>query len=222
MANVNAFLQSIVKSAKLVCFEKFNLAKTAFGPDNAELNAVKPDMDRIFLALDKQDFWNSTKPIDTDGTIIATQVIALDNVQPPQFNEVAAKIRSILTLLDTSVIKAAAKPLALSIVTSGMNIRILNALRITRQKINIRLQKFVDAGQDLTQDEAFKVMQIRQENLVKTYREQLTANQINGKEEDVEIIQLLGNNHAMAATSTIFKVHYNKLNNFIQAELPRV
>ncbi len=219
MANVNAFLQSIVKNTQSVCLEKFNLAKTAIGPANAELNAVKPDMDRIFLALDKPDFWTRPIPIDTDGTIIVAQVIVLDKLQPAQFNMVAAKIRSILTLLDTGVLKAAAKPLVVSTVTSGMNIRILNALRITRQQINIRLQKFVDAGQDLTQDEAFKVMQIRQENLVKTYREQLTANLIDGKQGDVDAIQLSGKNHAATTTTAMFKIHYNKLNNFIQDEL---
>lgn len=222
MANVNAFLQSIFKNAQSVCIEKFNLAKTAIGPDNAELNAVKPEMDRIFSPLEKQDFWNKPIPIDTDGTSIVAQVIALDKTQPAQFNTVAAKIRGILLLLDTRVLKAGAKPLVVSTVTSAMNIRILNALRITRQQINIRLQKFFDAGQDLTQDEAFKVMQIRQENLVKTYREQLTANLIDGKEGDVTIIQLSGTSHANAATTAMFKIQYNKLNNFIQDELRQV
>ena len=222
MTKVNNFLESIVKSAQSVCLEKFNLAQTIPGPNAADLAVLKPDMDRIFTSLAKPDLWNSPTPIDTDGTAIVAQVIALDNVQPTQLNTVAAKIRGILTLLDVSILKSGAQPQMAVAVTSGMNMRILNALRITRQQINIRLQKFTDAGQDLSQDDAFIAMQLRQEHLVKAYREKLTDNLIVGKESDVTIIQLSGNTIANTTTTAIFKMQYNKLNHFIQSQLPRV
>jgi hypothetical protein len=219
MADSNAFLQSIVRDAQTVCLEKFNLAATTLGPTNPDVKAVKMDLDRIFGTLSQPTFWINT--IDADGTPIVTQVIVLGSVDAGNLDGVVDKIRQTLQLIETEILlrgqasATAADPAP----PSDMNTKVLNALRIARQQIAIRLQKFASAGQDLSQDDDFMTMQNRQDALVNSYREKLKKNQIASKQTDVNIIRNNGNSIESAATQVAFLSTYATLSNFIQLKV---
>lgn len=219
MPDSNAFLQSIVKDAQTVCFEKFNLVATSLGPDNPDVKSVKTDLDRVFSALAKPGFW--VNPIDADGTPIVAQVITLGGIDSGHADGVVGKIRQTVLLIESeiltpgTVVAASNQPAP----PSDMNTRVLNALRITRQQIAIRLQKFAQAGQDLLQDTDFIAMQTRQDQLVATYREKLKNNQIASKLTDVNIIQRNGVQIESSVMASAFMSTYSTLSNFIQMKL---
>lgn len=219
MPDSNAFLQSIVKDAQTVCFEKFNLAATSLGPDDPDLKAVKTDLDRIFTALSKPGFW--INDIDADGTLIVTQVIILGSVDVGHLDGVVGKIRETLVLIETDILAPglASAAAATPTVPSGMNTSVLNALRMTRQQIAIRIQRFAQAGQDLTQDSDFIAMQTRQDKLVADYREKLKNNLIASKQTDVNIIRNTGNSLETSASQSAFFSAYATLSKFIQMKL---
>jgi len=222
MADSNAFLQSIVKDAQTLCLEKFNLAKTSLGPNNGDVKDLKKDLDRIFSTMAKPGFWTNT--IDTDGTIIVVQVISLGGADTTKADVVVLKIRNVLQSIETNILTPVmTTPLNTNgKVPSDMNVQVLNALRITRQQIGIRLQGFAQANQDLTQDPDYRTRQARQDQLVATYREKLLNNGIASKLTDVNVIKRNGNLIAASATKTAFFSAYDTLSNFIQLKVGAV
>lgn len=218
MPDSNAFLQSVVEDAQKVCIEKFNLATTSLGPDNPDLKAVKTDMDRIFSNLAKPDFW--LRDIDADSTPIVTQVIILGAVDTDHLDGIVGKIRQTLVLIETDIlIPGLAAAAIISTIPSGMNAQALNALRITRQQIAVRLQGFAQAGQDLTSDPDFVQRQTKQDQLVADYREKLKKNLIASKQTDVNILRNNGNAIQISTTKTAFFNIYDTISSFIQMKV---
>ncbi len=219
MANSNAFLQSLVKDTQTICTEKFNLAKTALGSNNADIIALKKEMDRIFTALNKPDFWTNT--VDADSEPIVEQIIELGSVDSSHLDGVVGKIQKMLRLLETNILNPGLESVDADPATSGMNLQVLDALRLTRQQIGIRLRSFAQAGLDLMQDTEFQTLQARQDPLVVTYREKLKADLIVSKQTDVIIIKRLGDLISATETTDAFKTNYSKLSDFIQTKLPQ-
>ncbi len=218
MPDSNAFLQSVVRDAQTVCTEKFNLATTSLGPDNPDLKAVKTDLDRIFSTLSKPGFW--LNDIDADSTPIVTQVIILGSVDVGHLDGVVGKIRQTLVLIETDIlIPGLASSAASTTVPSGMNAQVLNALRMTRQQIAIRLQNFAQAGQDLTQDPDFIERQTLQDQLVASYREKLKKNLIASKQSHVDILRNNGNAIQASTSKTAFFNIYDTISSFIQLKV---
>lgn len=222
MADSNAFLQSIVKDAQTVCLEKFNLAKTSLGPNNGDVKTLKKDLDRIFSTMAKPGFWTNT--VDTDGTAIVVQVITLGGADASKADAMVLKIRNVLQSIESNIIiPVLTSPVRMNDkIPSDMNAQVLNALRITRQQIGIRLQDFAQANQDLTQDPDYKTRQARQDQLVTTYREKLLNNLISSKLTDVNVIKRNGNLIAASANKTAFYSAYDTLSNFIQMKVGTV
>ena len=218
MSTSNAFLQSLVADSQTICIEKFNLVKTALGSDNADVRSIKTNMDRIFTALAKPDIWSNE--VDADSEPIVEQMIVLGSVDSSHLDGAVKKIQKFLQLLETNMLKPALESLDAPPATSGMNLQVLDALRLTRQQIGIRLRGFAQAGVDLTQDDDFQTMQDRQDPLVDTYRDKLKANLVVSKQTDVIIIKRLGDLIAATDTTVAFKSNYSKLSDFVQTKLP--
>lgn len=219
MANSNAFLQSLVKDSQTICIEKFNLAKTALGANNADIVALQKDTDRIFTALSKPDIWANT--VDADSEPIVEQIIVLGSVDSSHLDGVVGKIRKMLELLEANILQPGLESVDAGPATSGMNLQVLDALRLTRQQIGMRLRSFALAGEDLTQDSEFQTLQARQDPLVDGYREKLKADLIVSKQTDVIIIKRLGDLISATETTDAFKTNYSKLSDFIQTKLPQ-
>jgi hypothetical protein len=220
MADNNTFLQSIVKDAQTVCLEKFNLAKTSLGPNNDDVKNLKKDLDRIFSTMAKPGFW--TNPVDSDGTPIVLTVITLGKSDAARPIDVVVKIKGVLQSIEVNVLDMVLNTPPLNPkakVPSDLNTQALNALRITRQQIAIRLQKFAQANQDLSQDPDFKPRQARQDQLVDTYRNKLLNNLIFSKLTDVNVIKQNGNFIAASTSKTAFFSSYDTLSNFIQKKV---
>ena len=218
MANSNAFLQSLVNDAQTICIEKFNLAETALGPGNNTLIILKSDLDRVFTELTKPDIWSNE--VDADSEPIVEQIIVLGSADSSRPDGVVQQIQTILQLLENNILKPGLESLNTTPTTSGMNLQVLDALRLTRQQIGIRLRAFAQAGDDLLQDTEFQALQERQDPLVDTYRDKLKANLIVSKQTDVIIIKRLGDLIAGTDTTDAFKTNYGKLSDFIQTKLP--
>lgn len=217
MPNSNAFLLSLVNDAQTICVEKFNIAKTTSGAGVATLISVGSDMERIFAAVGNPDIWSAT--IDADSEPIVEQIIVLGSMDGSQPDEVLSKIAQMLQLIEVNILKPGMESTDAEPTTSGMNLQVLDALRLTRQQIGMKLRSFALAGEDLTQNPTFQTMMAQQDTLVKTYREQLKDNKIVSKQTDVIIIKRLGDLISASETTHIFKTNYSKLSDFIQLKL---
>ena len=217
MADSNAFLQSIVADAKTVCQNKFNLAKTVMDPNNDDLKKLKKDMDRIFSTMAKPGFWNAS--VDTDGTQVVVQVISLGKSDGSQPDKLLKTMGGLLQAIQVTIIQPAQDTTVQTRVPSDMNTQALNALRMTRQQIAMRLQKFAQNNQDLSQDPDFKTRQQKQDTLAATYREKLLNNQIASKQTDIKVLKQSGVTIAGTLSKTAFLSAYDNLTNFIQLKV---
>ena len=143
------------------------------------------------------------------------------SVDSRHLDGVVGKIQKMLRLLETNILNPGLESVDADPATSGMNLQVLDALRLTRQQIGIRLRSFAQAGLDLMQDTEFQTLQARQDPLVVTYREKLKADLIVSKQTDVIIIKRLGDLISATETTDAFKTNYSKLSDFIQTKLPQ-
>lgn len=217
MADSNAFLQTIVTDAKTVCQNKFNLAKTVVDPNNDDLKKLKKDMDRIFSTMAKPGFWNAS--VDADGTQVVVRVISLGKTDGTQPDKLLKNIGGLLQALEVTILQPAQDTTVQTKLPSDMNTQALNALRMTRQQIAMRVQKFAQNNQDISQDPDYKTRQQKQDTLVATYREKLLNNLISSKQTDVKVLKQSGVTISGTLSKTAFFSAYDNLTNFIQLKV---
>lgn len=218
MPNANAYLNSVVKDAKAVSREKFNLAKSALGQDNPDILETGARLDTVFLRLDDSGLWN--RPVSYNCDSILENIVVLGGSTAP--GDIVKAIRDMLAQLEKLLVRANLESLDDTSLTSGMNLQVLDALRVTGQQIDTRLRNFAQGGQDLMQDAAFQVMWNRQATLTGVYREKLKSNAISSQKTDVIIVKRSGDLMAASPTTDAFKSTFGRLSDFIQAKVGKL
>lgn len=218
MPNINHSLRATVQDGKTIFLEKFTLAKTDLGPTNTDIVQMGADMGQLFAQFDKPDFW--ARQINFDANSLNEQFIVLGSQSSDDGPGLLRELQKLLRMLQ-QIVENANQELAPGDTSQvfDMNLKVLDALRITRQQINTRLDTFAAAGQDLRQEADFQAMKARQDELIQTYRDKLLRNAIKSIKTDVIIVSRAGSILATAVSPDAFKTNYGQLTRFIQLKV---
>ncbi|MCP3931407.1 MAG: hypothetical protein GY705_20165 [Bacteroidetes bacterium] len=216
MPNTNASLKEIIEDARLICKNKLLLIQTKFGGDHPEVSATQEEQTAVFSHFDNPEFW--TVSIEMDEAILKEHIEKVDAISPDGLEDYLNCIENLLDLLEEGIVEVVEEQLNAGII-SDFNLKVLNALRKTRQIIGGRKRYFKNQGIDLGDDPDFQEMVSQQDKAIREYRKLLRSNAIVSKETDVNIVNRFGSEIRKATVLRLFFALYKALTRIIKRKL---
>ncbi|HFA51142.1 MAG TPA: hypothetical protein ENJ95_19195 [Bacteroidetes bacterium] len=217
MKTDNERLKVILHDAKLICFSKFHLVQAKFGETNAEVAAIKKEMDGVIGHFDNPALWLSPIPFDEDK--LTDFFIKIDGDDPADLPVFLLHMRSFIGYLDEKVLK---KPLAEmeATDTSHFNAKVLDALTQVQRNTGGRKVFFKNNGTDVDAHPDFIPLQEEQRPVIAEYRRVLASNEVDAVESDVLIFKRIGEAIQQAVVLAKFFALYKKFTTTMKNKLP--
>lgn len=217
MKTDNERFKVILTDAKLICLSKYNLVEAKFGADNAEVAAIKTEMDATVGHFDNPALWLSPIPFDEDA--ITGFVVKIDQCDPADLTTFLTDLRSFIKYLQDTVLKAPIAAMESTDITD-FNLKVLDELLQAQRNIGGRKAFFKNNGTDLDAHPPFITLQDEQRPVLEEYRRVLKANEVTATESDVLIFKRIAAAIQQSTVLEKFLLVYAMLTSTMKAKIP--
>lgn len=217
MPNNDQF-KSVLHDAKLICRAKFNAVKAIHGENNTQVVNIQNELKSVYRQFDDPAVWSQV--LAFDHTKIMNLILKVGVADPNDLPNFIKVTTDLLNLLKDEVLKAPLEKIS-QMAPSDWNLKTLDALRLTNQRIAGRERYFKNHGQDLSQNAEFKQIDEAYNVRVAEFRMLLNTNGIQSNQTDVILITRFGEMMKQSTAVPVFLGLYKGLSDYVNSKIPR-
>ncbi len=207
-------LEALLKRAKKVCDNKHNqVASSLDESPPTKFKDIGDEQDTLFITVIQSTAFDAEIPA-IDQLELATQIKAVDVLDPSQFNEYITLMNSFLLYLKEKVCPYLPKK-EVDNQTSDWNLKTLDALRGMRRKVTGRQRFFKNNGKNIADDPIYQQHKI----VRKDYREKLKNNTIQSLRTDEMVLHKFRDDITEITVLTSFIDMLSKTNTFMEEKV---
>ncbi|KAA3620977.1 MAG: hypothetical protein DWQ02_28485 [Bacteroidetes bacterium] len=217
MPNNDQF-KSVLHDAKLICRTKFNAVKAIHGENNTQVVNIQNELKSVYRQFDDPAVWSQV--LAFDHTKIMNLILKVGIADPNDLANFIKVTTDLLNLLKDEVLKAPLEKIS-QMAPSDWNLKTLDALRLTNQRIAGRERYFKNHGQDLSQNAEFKQIDQAYDVRAAEYRMLLNSNGVQSNQTDVILITRFGEMMKQSTAVPVFLGLYKGLSDYVNSKIPR-
>ncbi len=217
MPNNDQF-KTVLHDAKLICRSKFNAVKAIFGEDNTEVVTIQNELKAVYRQFDNPEVWSQS--LTFDHTKIMNLILKVGVADPNDLPNFIKVTTDLLNLLKEEVLKEPLEKIE-EMLPSDWNLKTLDALRLTHQRIAGRERYFNNHGQDLSQNAGFVEIDEKHDLASAEYRMLLNTNGVQSNQTDVILITRFGEMIKQTTAVPAFLGLYKGFSNYVISKIPK-
>lgn len=216
MPNNDQF-KTVLHDAKLICRTKFNAVKAIHGENNTEVTSIHNELKAVYRQFDNPDVWSQV--LSFDHSKIMNLILKVGVADPNDLPNFIKVTTDLLNLLKDEVLKEPLEKIS-QMQPSDWNLKTLDALRLTHQRIAGRERYFKNHGQDLSQNAEFVAIDEAHTVRAAEYRMLLNTNGVQSNQTDVILITRFGEMIKQSTAVPTFLGLYKGLSDFVKTKIP--
>ncbi len=217
MPNNDQF-KSVLHDAKLICRTKFNAVKVIHGENNTEVVNIQNELKSVYRQFDDPAVWSQV--LAFDHTKIMNLILKVGIADPNDLPNFIKVTTDLLNLLKNEVLQGPLEKIS-QMAPSDWNLKTLDALRLTNQRIAGRERYFKNHGQDLSQNAEFRQIDETYDVRAAEYRMLLNSNGVQSNQTDVILITRFGEMMKQSTAVPVFLGLYKGLSDYVNSKIPR-
>jgi hypothetical protein len=216
MPNNDQF-KTVLHDARLICRSKFNAVKAIHGENNTEVVNIQNDLKDVYRQFDNPAVW--TQSLTYDHMEVMNLILKVGVADPNDLANFLKVTKELLDVLEEEVLKDPLEKIR-EMQPSDWNVKVLNAMRRTHQRIAGREVYFRNRGQDPHHDPEYVTMDTNHKEKAAEYRILLNTNGVQSTESDEILISGFGELIKKSEVYIQFKGLYKGYADFIVTKIP--